>query len=295
MKKNLIGLFICCLLAQKVLAYELTGAENAERLELTKAINHRSLALTDTTMQQMLTEANFAANRLKLPTHYPIVVPDICNHFIVMDWLNVLHTTNQLIDPRFPDTIYGAHIFDATIPRASRLHALKFGLFGYIANTNFQFGFAQGRLIHIERLSDPSTEYYAHDLNKLVGQPSLIDTNGAYQLATQWLAAVDVDMTRLEKLKWTVNQLHYRSRGATNSVTLPLYYIDFGGKHYPASGNLVASDEPLLTVEVLGTTKQLQELRINDVSFCQRPLLIITNAFDLIETPSKSMQSQENN
>jgi hypothetical protein len=108
----------------------------------------------------------------------------------------------------------------------------------------------------------PQVERYAHNLDALIGKPSLIDTNGAYQLATQWLAAVDVDMAAVGKLKWTVNQLHYKAKGATNYVTLPLYYVDFGNEHYPASGNLQAFDEPLVSVEVLGTTKELQDLKM---------------------------------
>jgi hypothetical protein len=56
------------------------------------------------------------------------------------------------------------------------------------------------------------------------------------------------------------------------------------------TGNLHAFDEPLVSVEVLGTTKELQELRINDkvnnTSFSHRPPLLITNALDLIRTPN---------
>ncbi len=101
-------------------------------------------------------------------------------------------------------------------------------------------------------------------------------------------------MTAMGKLKWTVNQLHYRASGATNYVTLPLYYVDFGNKHCKAAGpNLKDFDETLVSVEVLGTTKELQELMINDVSLSRRPLLLITNALDLVRTPNPPMEHFE--
>ena len=149
-------------------------------------------------------------------------------------------------------------------------------------------------------MSEHAVEYYARNLDELVGKPSLIDTNGAYQLATQWLAAVDVDVAALEKASGplikgghSINQLHYLVQGATNAVTLPLFYVDFGSKHYPASDNLKAFDKPLVSVEVLGTMKELQELEINDPSFSHRPLLLITNALDLICTPDPPVKHLE--
>lgn len=288
MKKNFIGSLICCFLVQSVWAFELTGAEQTERMALIVAVNrsYSSLAMRDTIMQKMLAEANVAAYRLKLHTHRPIQMADLSGCFIGMPWLSVLPTNTDLLTFGLPDTIYGLHIFDSSIPRELRLRALKFGINAKIDTANYEFGFCKGRLFHVMRLSAPNTEYYANDLDKLVSQPSLIDTNGAYQLATQWLAAVDVDMTRLNKLKWTVHQPRYLPLGATNPVTLPLFHVDFGSRHYPAFINLPPHDEPLVTVEVLGTTKDLQQLRISDVAFCKRPLLLITNVAELNSTPS---------
>jgi hypothetical protein len=295
MNKYIISSFICCFLAQTVWAYELTGAEQSERMALVVAVNrsYGSLAMRDIIMQKMLAEANVAAYRLKLHAHHPIQMADLSGCFIGMPWANVLPTNTDLITIGLPDTIYGFHIFDPSIPRESRLRALKIGIGGKIDTANYEFSFCKGRLFSIMRMSDPNTEYYANDLDKLVGQPSLIDTNGAYQLATQWLAAVDVDMARLGKLKWTVNQLQYRPLGATNYVTLPLYYVDFGSRHHPAFSNIPARDDPLISVEVLGTTKDLQEFRINDVAFCKRPLLSITNGLDLVQTANPKMKQLE--
>jgi hypothetical protein len=285
-------------LIQTVLAEQLTGPQNAEMLEMVKILNHSSIAFRQTVKQQMLVEANFAAERLKLPTRYPISASDICDSHISWPWNCVMHPgANRFPGTMFPETVYGEHIFDSSIPREERLRALKIGLAGYISNINYQFGFDYGKLCHILRLSltEPHVEYYAHDLDKLVGKPSLIDTNDAYQLASQWLAAIDVDITAVNKLKWTVNQLHYLAKGATNAVNLPLFYVDFGSKHYPAIGNLVAYDKPLLSVEILGTTKELQEILINDESFCRRPILLVTNVYELINTPIQTIRPSKSN
>jgi len=264
-----------------------TQAESDALMAMIHVVNHTTLPYKATMLQQMLAEANRVSDRLQLPMRRPIQKDDLTDLFIPFPWYCVVHETNQ---PYFPTTIFGRDIATTNIPIEMRLHALKFVIDGRIDTTNFEFGFMEGKLTHIMRLSDPMTEYYAHDLGKLVGKPSLIDTNGAYQLATQWLAAVDVDMTALNKLKWTVNQLHYKTRGATNYVTLPLYYVDFGSKHHAASGNLQAYDEPLVSVEVLGTTKELQEILMRDASFSRRPLLLITNALELVRTPNSTIR-----
>jgi hypothetical protein len=233
-----------------------------------------------------------------LPTKRPIQATDIQYQYlwIAQPWYSLIR--NEQTTPLTIINEYGTNIFNTSIPREARLRALKFGVMGTMETTNFFFSFRNGKLCEVLRLSEHSIEYYAHDLDKLVGKPSLIDTNGAYQLATQWLAAVDMDMTALGKLKWTVNQLHYLAHGATNAVALPLYYVDFGNKHYPASGNLHAFDESLITVEVLGTTKELQDLKIKDLSFSRRPQMLITNALELLRTPDpseKSLQPIEKN
>jgi hypothetical protein len=299
--KNIILLFICGLLMLSVWAemrpppppnqwatprqsvgkeIELTEGQWGERMAIITNLNHASWAWQEIAIPRMLQEANWAAARLKLPTHYPIQITDIVDCFAGSPSPEVFYSSN-----RFPDTIYGAHIYDSDIPRDARMSALQIGIAGRIANTNFEFGFEQGKLCRVTRMSRPAVEYYADNLDGLVGKPSLIDTNGAYQLATQWLAAVDIDMAALNKLKWTVNQLHYKGRGMTNYATLPLYYVDFGNIHYPADGNIPAFDKPQVSVEVLGTTKELQELMIKDLSFSRRPLMLVTNVLEMIRTP----------
>lgn len=264
------------------------------------AINHSTLSYRAVVTQEMLMEANYFADRLKLPASRPIRMTDIPSmqypYFVIAPpWFSVIHETKP---PYRPVSIFGSNIYNTNISRERRLKSLKIGVSGTFETTNCEFTFANGKLREIMCLSAPQVERYSHNLDDLIGKSSLIDTNGAYQLATQWLAAVDIDMAALRKLKWTVNQLHYKAKGATNYVTLPLYYVDFGNKHYPAQGNLHAFDEPLISVEILGMTKELQDLKINDPSLSCRPMLLITNTLDLVRMPNPPtlhMQSLKTN
>jgi hypothetical protein len=286
-------------------------AQRQEMWAMMKEVGqHASLAYRAAVIKKMLEEANYFAERLKLPTKRPIQITDICSDWDAGAWFSIIHTSYPPHVGYFnylPATIFTTNIYNASISRERRLQSLRFGLYGYLDITNFEFGFNEGRLVHIMRLDAPQTEYYARRLNELVGKPSLIDTNGAYQLATQWLAAVDIDVTALEKQSGllikgghSVNQLHYLARGATNYITLPLYYVDFGSQHFPASGNLKAFDEPLVSVEILGTTKELQELTIGantmggNIPYDHRPLLLVTNALDLIRTSNPPVKQLQN-
>lgn len=300
MKKSFIFLVFVIFVQTVFAQWPLTDVQKREISELAKETNappqmreadmmiiyvnggSGQLAYRAAAMNKLLEEANSFADKLQLPTKRPIEISDIQYPIIFPPWENIVRKWDH---NDLPDTVFSNRIYDTSIPREERLRALKFGADGVLETTNFFFSFRHEKLGEVMRLDGHENERYSRRLEELIGKPSLIDTNGAYQLATQWLAAVDIDMAALNKLKWTVNQLHYKTLGATNYVTLPLFYVDFGNKHYPASGNLHAFDEPLVSVEVLGTTKELQDLEIKDLSFSRRPLLLITNALDLIRTP----------
>ena len=279
MKRTII-LIIWCALAQMLCAQKkFTEAQMDEMYcGMIPEINHSTPAYRAAAMQKMLQEANYFADRLKLPTPHPIQICDIRSPWIVQLWFGLIQDSNG------PATIFGTNIYNAKIPREARLRALQIAASGRIETTNFVFSFYDGgKIREVMRLDEPDIERYAKRLDELIGKPSLINEAQAHELATQWLAAVDVNVAALDKQKWTVNQLHYTARGATNAVILPLYYVDFAWRHYhygPTS-NLKDMDEAAVEVEILGTTKELQDLTINDLSFSRRPLLIITNALDL--------------
>ncbi len=287
MKRTII-LIVWCALAQMLCANgKLTDAQMQEMYGgMIPEINHSTLAYRAAAMQKMLQEANYFADRLKLPTPHPIQVNDIRNPWIVQPWFGLIQDSNG------PITSFGSNIYDSKLPREGRLRSLQLAAGGTIETTNFFFSFYDGgKIREVQRIDEHLMERYAHRLDELIGKPSLINEAQAHELATQWLAAVDVDVAALGKQKWTVNQLHYLARGATNYVTLPLYYVNFGSIHYTnGPENVKEFDEPMVEVEILGTTKELQDITINDLSFSRRPLLIISNALDLIRTPDPSVK-----
>jgi hypothetical protein len=298
MKRILIAVAIgyCALVpvvsAQMVIdspPYTPTPAEQKEATAM-------SLALEGTpgwdpaALRQMLAGANWASDRLHLPTPHPIRASDLVYKFIGPPGISV--AANPLRDD-----------FDnPAIPRETRLRALRFGVTGWIDTTNFEFGFAGGRIFHILRIDYPKTgrliwltEGYVWSTNQLqlVDKPSLITNDAqAHELALQWLTALDIDVA---KLKWTMSQQHYRPRDATNLALLPIYYVNFGNIHWPHSDNIPASDSPQVHVKILGPTKELQEIMVNwwALSVCHQSLLLIPSALALTPATNPPLKQLE--
>lgn len=245
-------------------------------------------------ISQMLEEANYLSDRLKLPTPRPIQMTDVQSSYIGPPWYTVIMERNSFF---WPATAYSNRIFDANIPREQRLRAIKFGVDGTIETTNFFFSFTRGRIWEVERLSEHEVEYYAKDIDKLIGKPSLITDSQAHELATQWLAAVDIDVPALEKkYPSEVNRLRVLPKNSTNVVELPFYFVHWGWQYFTNNDdNHTVSSTPLVEVKILGTTKELVELHMLDTSFSRRPLLLVTNALELIRTPNPSVRHLQPN
>ena len=119
----------------------------------------------------------------------------------------------------------------------------------------------------------------------------------AHELATQWLAAVDVNVPALEK-KYPpeVNRLRVLPKNSTNIVEAPFYFVHWGWQYFTNNDdNHTISSTPLVEVKILGTTKEFVELHMLDTSFSRRPLLLVTNALELIRTPNPSVKHLQPN
>src|SRR5208283_413878 len=183
--KRISIFLICYVWAQAVSAQsKLTEAQLREMYDaMIPEIDHGTLAYQAAVMQKMLEEANYFADRLKLPTPHPIQITDIEYPWIGPPWYSIIHNTNAL---HYPISVFGTNIYDSNIPREARLRALKIGASGTIETTNFKFYFYDGKVREIMRLSEHEhdVERYAHDLDKLVGKPSQINEAQAHELAT---------------------------------------------------------------------------------------------------------------
>lgn len=125
---------------------------------------------------------------------------------------------------------------------------------------------------------------------KLAATPSQIDTNGAYRLAKKWLTAVEVDVAALERdyKPMIVQQEFYDGPALTPEQAkqvlpnapkkkLPIFDVTWGG---PDGCN------PPAWIEILGPTKELLWLRMEDTRYSRRRPIIVTNALALCGLPS---------
>jgi hypothetical protein len=244
-----------------------------------------SLAYRAAAIQKMLGEANYLAQRLNLPTPRPIQPADIQSAFVSAPWFGIV---NIPAPPYYPVTRFGTNIWNPSIPREQRLHAIKFGVTGNIQTTNFLFSFGDGRLDGIERLGPDGRDLYVTNIDVLFGKRPVITAAQARELATRWLAAVGLDVAALEKkYPAEVSQWHGASVGSTNVYALPIYTVHWGWSYFTnGDDNHTVSSQPLVQVKILGTTKELLELNMLDTSFSRWPRLLITNALELIRTPN---------
>jgi hypothetical protein len=174
------------------------------------------------------------------------------------------------------------------------------GVTGGFATSNYVYRFSAGKVAWIQK--KPRPRGAAGDAAENL--PSLVDTNGAYQLATQWLAAVAVDVPALEsKYPHSVVQLGVRPSvvrnrpGGTNRVVHqastsfttrskiapPLFRVAWGGGR--GTPTALARTALQVSVEILGSTKECTSLRIQNPEWIKAPPLQVTNAAALLGTP----------
>ena len=226
---------------------------------------HTTAAYQSAVMQLMVNEANFAAKQLDLKETVPPVVATDSNRWSV--------------------------------------EPVTEGIGGSVESENYTFWFHQGKLRSInkikwfQKVSPP-----ANSVLDLADRPSLLDTNSAYQLAKERLVALSVDVAALEKEHPpTIFQVRGKKPGPNGEplagpntiIAAPLFMIGWGED--PVNPILQARlrelNRPMpvrppyqspVFVELLGTTRELIELKINDPSLMQRPALQLTNADQLL-------------
>jgi hypothetical protein len=133
-------------------------------------------------------------------------------------------------------------------------------------------------------------------------QPVLIDTNGAYRLATQWLAAIEFDVAALEKKYKPDTQRLWRlppgfmADDNTNIIGVPRSGGGIDASRVPESDRVmlpyfeVRWGGDAARIMLAGTKKELMELQLQELdlghfSLSRRPQMVITNAIELCRTP----------
>lgn len=161
--------------------------------------------------------------------------------------------------------------------------------FGCIITDDYFFGFGWGHLVGYRKRgfmnydSDDAIRQRNMELSKFT---SLIDTNGAYQLATNWLAKLEIDVETLEeKYKLNVSQLRYYPDGVQGKIIyLPVFVIEWRGNVYPSRPN---QESKAVSITIFGATKEIVEYHIIDPDniLIKRPKLKIKDVDKLLSIP----------
>jgi hypothetical protein len=170
-----------------------------------------------------------------------------------------------------------------------------YGVAGHVQTRDFVFNFMQGSLYSVARLDvfrgpEPLGEIY----RRFQRRTNLLDSRGAYLLATQWLAALDVDVTALELrhepsiTQWKLLKPYEAGEilepGAKSNnlreTLLPVFEIRWG------TNGLKPGITAPVEVGVLGTTKELLFLRLKPPTFSRRPPIPLPpQAKELVPSP----------
>ena len=156
------------------------------------------------------------------------------------------------------------------------------GVTGSILTSNYWFYFNRGHLARFAERYQVDGSTNQPTLDELTRIPSLVDTNGAHQLATQWLAALSIDVTKLEsKYPFHVWQVQVRDKSAPEGERrfLPTPVFRFGWGDSP--NQRPHSCDPVY-LELRGDEKRLRGLHINDQSFFTSPPMVLTNSSELL-------------
>jgi hypothetical protein len=194
----------------------------------------------------MLMEINYCAARLHLPLKSPIGERDIKQQYI--------------------------------------FHPSVIGFAGALDTQKYSFSFARsGRLRYIVNVGHPYYRMKAGSPEKrayfesLTQKTSLIDINGAYRMATNWLGAIGVDVLKLERQHQPMTrQLLYLNRSP-----IPLFEItwDNGGLRM---SNGRPNPVPAISVLLAGDSGELIHLRQEDDTYSARPVSLIKDTETLL-------------
>jgi hypothetical protein len=152
---------------------------------------------------------------------------------------------------------------------------------GSVCSANYRFDFLQGALRGIskikwmERISPP-----VRDWADLAGRSSLIDASGVRGLGIEWLQRLGVAMEVLEQqFPLSVSQAKIRKEdgiasGQSERVPAPFFILHWG-----------RPPGVPISMQILGTTKELIGLEINGPALWTRPRLELMNADELLGAP----------
>ena len=216
-----------------------------------------------------LSAMNSILERLGLPAK-PIEQKDLVVSFVQPWWPGLPDSQNQDVKPMLPAATF--------------------------ETANFAFTFREGKLFLVvnTQTNGQQMDHY----REWAKMPSLIGSNEAYQMATNWLTRVYVDVAYLNKTYkvnvgqprvWMTPPAKWGEEGS-NLTAVPLYYVTWNKGDYEAAG-----------VGIFGPTKQFTGLTIGDrdkgfdASICSHVYLRVTNEEELLAMTNVPMRMEVTN
>ena len=234
-------IWLCFLLGSAFVGYGGDAQSAKENLERLFQISPR---YRQAALNQILAEANNVASALQLENHMPITETNLLGSYI-------------------------------TPPRMGQ----GMGAVGNITTSNYTYYVSVGRkLSFIEKhFDDVMNKDFAQLKSEYLWPVAKLDTNAAYQLATQFLAAASMDVRALNRdCRLSIDA--FTPEGKSGAHFVPLYWLSWKQK---ATGTT-----PVATVEVFLPTKSLRQMRVNDAKYILRSPIAFTNLAELLSQPS---------
>jgi hypothetical protein len=234
---NLLIRYMILRLFVVVLLLSLSQASAQEKRPLTyQELTFTTSAYRDEALRLLIKEANQAASELNLPEKLPI-------------------TESNLVD---------IYISPPRLGRAAKT-------FGMIATSNYVYSAAVDN-----KLSYIVKNHLQNSYDKLQGQylwsMGKMDTNAAYQTATQILNAASMDVKALNR-DCNVAISAFTPEGKEGTHFVPVYWITWKNRN---------GGVPIASIELFEPTKTLRQLRVTKSEYISRKPLEVTNLVFLL-------------
>ncbi|HVV02044.1 MAG TPA: hypothetical protein VHH88_11825, partial [Verrucomicrobiae bacterium] len=157
---------------------------------------------------------------------------------------------------------------------------LLMGFMGAIDTDQWSFGFSEyGRIRYVTRLGFFEDRPLPELQNRLAAIPANTSTNTAYEMATNWLAAMAVDVSALEAAYPPDALQHFFYAGGGGKILLPIFDVvwEVPGKR-------------AVIVTLYGPTGDLLQLREEDESFSRQPPRHVKNIQSLLAISNDEFQ-----
>ena len=244
----------CLLLSATLCVRAQTNTNNTSQLDWSKLNSKQQLqALKFTTpayrkeaLRFVIEEANRVAQELNLPEQLPITETNLVTSYISPPHMaKGLKTIGNITTSNYVYAPYAGH------------------------------GFSVVRT-HLEAEYSQLQKQYLWPMSRM-------DTNGAYQLATQFLTAASMDVKALNRdCNLTIRA--FTPEGEHGSHFVPVYWVSWG-----------KDGKPIASVELFEPTKTIRQMHVNKSEYIFRKPLVITNLDSLLSQTNAPSDSNESN